>query len=456
MKKAFVIFLVILAGLFLSVSVHAFQSFPDTGQTKCYNNSAEIPCPSPGQPFYGQDAQYQPRLPRSYTKLGNGGTLLPDSAAHVDNGGQWIMTRDNVTGLIWELKTNANRNHTYNRSNAQDQFIAGLNSAVFGGFSNWRLPDIKELSSLINAAGPPWIDFSWFPKNVSSSYWSSTTAAGSTGYAWRVGFHYGGVSDEYNSNTYVRAVRAAPPPQPSFVDHGDGTVTDTATGLMWQKCSYGQTWSNGQCTGSATTLTWQQALEAAETLTWPQNGYTDWRLPNRNELHSLVDFSRYDPAIDPVFASVSSVYWSSTANAYVTDFAWRVGFNVGGVGDFLMSDSVYVRAVRAGQSVIGEFGSLTVNSTGENRVPITANPSTYGGTTNYAKTNIPNDTQITLIAPTTIGEAMFNSWSGCDSTNQLTRTCTVTMNGNKNVTVQYGDAKPTTLPGVIILLLDEE
>ncbi|TVR02313.1 MAG: DUF1566 domain-containing protein, partial [Desulfovibrionales bacterium] len=75
-----------------------------------------------------------------------------------------------------------------------------------------------------------------------------------------------------------------------LVDHGNGTVTDTTTGLMWQKCSYGQTWSNnGQCTGSATTRTWQQAMDAAETLSWA--GHEDWRLPDINELKSLINTS---------------------------------------------------------------------------------------------------------------------------------------------------------------------
>ena len=209
MKKTFVVFITLLAVFFLFQPAHAFQSFPDTGQTKCYDDNGEIPCPSLGQPFYGQDAQYQPRLPRSYTKLGHGGKVLPDTALHVDDGGQWIMTRDNVTGLVWELKTNANQSHTYSWENAQSQYIAGLNSANFSGFSDWRLPDVKELSSLASAAGPPWIDAAWFPKNVSSYYWSSTTYADLTYYAWHVNFKYGDVySGDKSGSFYVRGVRA--------------------------------------------------------------------------------------------------------------------------------------------------------------------------------------------------------------------------------------------------------
>jgi len=84
---------------------------PDTEQTKCYNNTSEITCPNPGEPFYGQDAQYITN-PQSYTKLDANGNDLPDEAT------EWVMVRDNVTGLIWESKTDDNSIHdkdnTYN------------------------------------------------------------------------------------------------------------------------------------------------------------------------------------------------------------------------------------------------------------------------------------------------------------------------------------------------------
>ncbi len=78
--------------------VAAAGALPDTGQTKCYNDTAEITCPAPGEDFHGQDAQYVTN-PRSYTKLDASGNDLPDSAT------DWTMVRDNVTKLIWEVKT---------------------------------------------------------------------------------------------------------------------------------------------------------------------------------------------------------------------------------------------------------------------------------------------------------------------------------------------------------------
>ena len=63
------------------------------------------------------------------------------------------------------------------------------------------------------------------------------------------------------------------------------------------------------------TYTWQQALAYCEDLDLA--GHTDWRLPDRNELQSIVDYSRSDPAIDPLFSTVASNYWSSTTYAYI-------------------------------------------------------------------------------------------------------------------------------------------
>jgi len=359
MKHNFLFFIAILTGFFLSASAQAYQSpFPDTGQTKCYNNSQKITCPSPGQPFYGQDAQYRGRFPRSYTKLGYGGMVLPDSATHVDDGGLWIMIRDDVTGLIWELKTKANRDQTYTWLNAKSQHIAGLNSAKYGGFDDWRLPDVKELSSLVNAADFPAID-SWFRENIPNTCWSSTTYAYNVNNAWSIVFSTGSVGYPPKSySSYVRAVRSGPPPQLHFIDNLDGTVTDMAMGLMWQKCTYGQVWSGVDCIGNPVTKTWQGALEAAESLTWAN--HSDWRLPNRNELQSLVNYSRVHPASYSLFTSMPSNYWSSTTFAHHPGTTWTASFNYGSYGVSGKPYSHYIRAVRTvrgRQSGAGSFDS---------------------------------------------------------------------------------------------------
>ena len=74
------------SAFFMHISIDTVQLYqyhhtpiPDTGQTKCYNDTVEIPCPAPGEPFYGQDGNYTINL-HSYTKLNAGGATLPDSA----------------------------------------------------------------------------------------------------------------------------------------------------------------------------------------------------------------------------------------------------------------------------------------------------------------------------------------------------------------------------------------
>jgi hypothetical protein len=89
----------VILSIILFLNCHHVLSWPipDTGQTKCYDNEKEIPCPQPGEDFYGQDGNYIINPP-SYTKLDENGNSLPDDAA------SWLMVKDNVTGLVWEKK----------------------------------------------------------------------------------------------------------------------------------------------------------------------------------------------------------------------------------------------------------------------------------------------------------------------------------------------------------------
>jgi hypothetical protein len=136
------------------------------------------------------------------------------------------------------------------------------------------------------------------------------------------------------------------PARGRFVDHGDGTVTDTCTGLVWQKDSADV---NGD--GQADDITWCQALAYCRDLDLA--GHDDWRLPNVRELASLVDYGiDYGtgvPAADPVFStlrSVRSAYWTSTTDAGFPQGAWLVFFYDGGVLVDVEGNTHAVRAVR--------------------------------------------------------------------------------------------------------------
>lgn len=148
-----------------------------------------------------------------------------------------------------------------------------------------------------------------------------------------------------NENTAITATT----PSADFSDNGDGTVTHHKTGLIWQRCSLGQSWDGTDCTGTATTLTWQRALAAGAQNTL--GGFSDWRLPNKNELASIVEYRCSRPAINSqAFPNTpSSWYLSSSPNALDSYFAWGVYFDYGEVYYGDKPYSSYVRLVRAGQ-----------------------------------------------------------------------------------------------------------
>lgn len=118
-----------------------------------------------------------------------------------------------------------------------------------------------------------------------------------------------------------------------YVDNGDQTVTDQATGLMWDQ-------------RETSTKTWVSALAYCEGL--DHAGHTDWRLPNRNELESLVDDTKYSPAIDTTaFPNAKSyAYQSSTTITSNATAARLVHFGAGSVGGQLKTYNYYVRCVR--------------------------------------------------------------------------------------------------------------
>ena len=113
-------------------------------------------------------------------------------------------------------------------------------------------------------------------------------------------------------------------------------VTDSTTGLQWQDDAVGST------------MTWQSAIDYCEALVL--DSYDDWRLPNKNELITIIDYDVSNPAIDNHFQNtISNYYWSSTTHASNTSYAWFVYFNFGGTYYYSKYGSYYVRCVRAGQ-----------------------------------------------------------------------------------------------------------
>ena len=199
----------------------AFSIWPDTEQTTCYDRSGNLldPCPTEGEPFYGQDAQYQGPT-QTFTILQGG-----------------LMVRDNLTGLIWERKQNkdgtkdytnphdADNTYTWCNTNPEnnggsqgycgdndtEDFINALNNSSFGGYSDWRLPTLNELVTLTDYTHyAPAINTTVFPATASYnwSYWSSTSKITNGGSAWYINIYYGvDYTGGKGSSYYVRAVR---------------------------------------------------------------------------------------------------------------------------------------------------------------------------------------------------------------------------------------------------------
>jgi hypothetical protein len=288
-----------------------------TGVTNAYTDIGKTNIPNIGQPFFGQDANYLQHLP-SYTDNKNG------------------TITDNITGLVWEKEMGEKM--------TLQEAQAKLNLLNSGSIKDWRIPSIKELYSLAiyngqvfgDQAIKPFIDTNYFkqPKGditigereIDAQTWSSTNYQGLT---------MGKDSSRFGMNFVDGRIKAYPLLNPMnqlpnklffrmvrgnteygknyFVDNKDGTVSDLATGLIWQKAD------------ARIGMNWEEALQYAQTLTLA--GKLDWRLPSIKELQSIVNYSRCPQttntaAIDTIFNTSTIIdpqgnlnypfYWSAT------------------------------------------------------------------------------------------------------------------------------------------------
>jgi hypothetical protein len=369
----------------------AGKGLPATGQTKCYGELdgqwVEMPCDKSG--CSGQDAYYR--------------AGCSSDGRFVDNGDGTVT--DNCTGLMWQKDTANIESVSPSITVAWCEALAYCEDLIFARHEDWRLPNVRELQSLVDYGRvEPAIDPVF---GAASWYISSSSDVGNPLFPWMVNFDWGLVyssSQLASWDTNVRAVRDARgrlklgsqldngdvngdgeidisdaiyiltwlfsggeapfpidcPPQAvqrlpatgetkcysivesvsievpcdqaeckgqdgqymtgcasqgRFVDNGDGTVTDTCTGLMWQQAPADISWiipNLGQAGAGCITLAWCEALSYCEGLTLA--GHEDWRLPNVRELQSIIEYGRV-PAIDPVvFEGSWSLHWSSSSN----------------------------------------------------------------------------------------------------------------------------------------------
>lgn len=309
-----------------------------TGQESCHDASGyRVPCGGSGQ-----DAEFRRGIPWPVPRF-----ELKEETVH-----------DCLTGLIWTR--NANLAGFPTSWSEALNFVDELNRKSTYGFFDWRLPNRRELRSLMShqTRKPALPDGHPFENIFSGWYWTSTTAAINSAYAWYIHMEgarmfYGnkeqffllwpvrgegngvlpatGQTRCYDADGNVIACKNSNQdgdlrlgtrwPEPRFEESG-ATVIDHLTDLRWLR--------RADMTGEK--VTWEGALEAVAEL----NSKTDatWRLPNINELESLVDCSTHSPALPEghPFRDVREGYWSSTTSMFEPDWAWALYLTKGAVG----------------------------------------------------------------------------------------------------------------------------
>lgn len=136
-------------------------------------------------------------------------------------------------------------------------------------------------------------------------------------------------------------------PKEQFEITVDGVVIDKVHKLMWMRCSIGQQIVDGTCSGSATQLKWLDALNKAEQLTFA--GFADWRLPNKNELNSIIELSCQMPAINSdIFPATGSIsYWTSSPYDDLESHVWTINFYDGTIFAKDANQGIAARFVRS-------------------------------------------------------------------------------------------------------------
>jgi len=295
------------------VAVPSSMEVTCTGQTKCYNETVEMTCPTEGNAFYGQDAQYAAWgycTPRDYTVSGPSGNDI---------------VIDNNTGLEWQRVLPTSYAGCSGGSPAGtkclwQEAVDHCSALTYGGFSDWRLPTSKELTTLIDYGR--WgisIDTDAFPFTRMTGHWSVSSIAEIPQNAWFVHFTYAYVTDTSKGEALdVRCVRGAVLAENAFVEttvEGKVIVTDSTTGLLWTK-EY------------VRDVTWRNAIAHCESLNY--GGYNDWRLPNVKELSTLIDDTLSSPT--STFPDMPQNHlWSSSSDVSDTSIAWVVYFTGAGV-----------------------------------------------------------------------------------------------------------------------------
>ena len=310
----------------------SMKRLPDTGQSTSYTNTP------------GEDADYNINTP-FYQNNGNG------------------TITDTITGLMWQQVDGGEMTF--------DKATTYANDLILGGYSDWRMPSILELNSLLNHdKNNPALNTVYFTATAAQYWWSSQKQVNDAAKAW-VTNSGGGVGNHPISETvsaggtkkfHVRAVRDISSPTTiatRFLDNKNGTTTDQLTGLIWQQVP-------------TDSMTWEQALITAEGMSIGSSSL--WRMPNIKELQSISEVSIYNPSISKTyFSGISTAwYWSSTSLANQSTRAWYLDTQFGITTQVLKTNKLRLLAVRSATTVT----SMSTLSKAKESFSIYPNPGT--------------------------------------------------------------------------------
>lgn len=324
---------------------------PPTGQDKCYetdNVFNELTCPGGipavcGEispiPACGQDAQYAGNT-RTFSCFNGDGNEVACSS--LPTAAEDEVVTDSLTGLMWQRISGSEI--------SWEEANEACENLECGGYEDWRLPTRHELQSIVDYGKSfPALDAVVFPETPSNSFWTRFESVSNSDFHLAIEFEDGTTSGGDGESTYpFRCVRSGPfasgdgSYDPFIVSGSEGeeTVSDSTTGLIWQK-QY------------ETYLNWGEALTYCEGLSYA--GYSDWRLPNVSELFSMVEVHKTDPASS--FPDIPSEYfYSSTSysggtpdNSYNRAYVVNFDYGIIVLGDpGIKSIHNHVRCVRGG------------------------------------------------------------------------------------------------------------
>jgi hypothetical protein len=367
---------------------------------------------------------------------------------------------DNLTGLMWMGNPPS---ETYAWQNALT-YANGRNAANLCGFnSDWRLPNILELESIINLGQPGSASWLTQPENgfvgiTANKYWSSTTASSATESAWIIDFSDNGRDIVNKSSSHltfpVRGTTDDSPaklwrtgqiasygtgddgdlkkgigwPSSRFLSLGNETVKDNLTGLIWTADA--NTPGPSACGPGVEKISYDSYLFVQCLNNNSYLGYNDWRVPNRKELQSLIDHSQSNPAlpaVNPFTGFGSGMYWSSDTYINQCNLGWAIDMDTGLVTESYKNptNALHVWPVRGPLSLQVFLDGDGVGSINGSQI------SCYGdkclGVYN-------NHEEITIAAETST-DSIFGGWTGCPSA--FGQECTFVMNTDIKVTATF-------------------